>query len=107
MILKEAQKVGLPIIGLVNSNCHVEIEYPIFGQDQASDQVHFFCHFLAALIAKETVDLQHKRYTLQKKLSKLLKKNNLKDRPEEKALAKQKKRFTLNKSRAFLQIKNS
>ncbi len=66
MILKEAQTVGLPIMGLVNSNCHFEIDYPIFAQDDTLPNIHFFCHFLATLIAKETVSRQHKRYTLQK-----------------------------------------
>jgi hypothetical protein len=70
MILKEARTVGLPVIGLVNSNCLVEIDYPIFAQDQTLQSVHFFCHFLAILIAKETVFVQHKRYTLQKALQK-------------------------------------
>jgi len=66
MILYEAQKVGIPIIGLVNSSCYLEIDYPIFAQDQTFHSVHFFCHFLATLIAKEIVFIQHKRYTLQK-----------------------------------------
>jgi len=62
MILGEAKKVGLPVIGLVNSQCHFDLEYPIFAQDQNVSCVHFFCHFLATLIAKEMVYLQHKRY---------------------------------------------
>jgi len=70
MILKEAKKVGLPIMGLVNSNCSVEIDYPIFAQDEILQNIHFFCHFLAVSIAKETIFCQHKRYTLQKILHK-------------------------------------
>ena len=66
MILKETQKVGLPVMGLVNSHCSFEIDYPIFAQDQTPQNVYFFCHFLATLIAKEMVYLQHKRYTLKK-----------------------------------------
>ena len=66
MILQETQKVGLPVIGLVNSHCRNEIDYPIFAQDQTFQSVYFFCHFLATLIAKEMVYIQHKRYTLQK-----------------------------------------
>lgn len=53
MILSEIQKVGLPVLGLVNSDCSVEIDYPIFAQDQTFSSIHFFCHFLATLIAKE------------------------------------------------------
>ena len=74
MILKEARKVGLPVIGLVNSNCLLEIDYPIFAQEETQQSVHFFCHFLAILIAKEAVFLQHKRYTLQKALQKVVQK---------------------------------
>ena len=66
MILTEAKKRGLPIIGLVNSDCTLEIDYPIFAQDQTVENVYFFCHFLATLIAKEMVYIQHKRYTLLK-----------------------------------------
>jgi ribosomal protein S2 len=70
MILKEAGKVGLPVMGLVNSNCPVEIDYPIFAQDETLQNIHFFCHFLATSIAKETIFCQHKYYTLQKSLDK-------------------------------------
>lgn len=80
MILKEAQKVGLPIMGLINSKCQFEIEYPIFAQDQTLQSIHFFCHFLAILIAKETNHIQHKRYTLQKALSNAKKKKVLTDK---------------------------
>lgn len=67
MILKEAKKVGLPVMGLVNSSTPFQVDYPIFAQEQTIQSVHFFCHFLATLIAKEMVYIQHKRYILQKK----------------------------------------
>jgi len=70
MVLTEIKKVGLPVIGLVNSNCNFEIEYPIFAQDQSFSSVHFFCHFLATLIAKEMVYTQHKSYTKKRSLVK-------------------------------------
>lgn len=66
IILNEAKKIGLPVIGLVNSDCGFEIDYPIFAQDHTLHSVYFFCNFLATLIAKEMVYTQHKRYTLQK-----------------------------------------
>ena len=66
MIVREAKTVNLPIIGLVNSNCHLEIDYPIFAQDQTNQSIYFFCHFLAGLISKEMVYIQHKRFTIQK-----------------------------------------
>jgi ribosomal protein S2 len=80
MILKEAKKVGLPVMGLVNSSTPFQIDYPIFAQEQTIQSVHFFCHFLATLIAKEMVYIQHKRYILQKKKRKLKHKNGLKNK---------------------------
>jgi hypothetical protein len=71
MIVKEAKKINLPIIGIVNSHCSLAIDYPIFAQDQSIQSIHFFCYFLATLIVKENLYLQHKRYTLQKTLTKL------------------------------------
>ena len=66
MILSEVKKIGLPIMGLVNSHCSLEIDYPLFAQDQTYTSVYFFCHFLAILIAKEMAYTQHKHYILQK-----------------------------------------
>ena len=98
MILKEARKVGLPVMGLVNSNCSIEIDYPIFAQNQNLQSIHFFCHFLAALIAKETVYFQHKRYTLQKAVRKTYKTTNLTDRRNEVFSCEEKKLFTLKQA---------
>lgn len=67
MILSEIKKVGLPVIGLVNSHCALEIDYPIFAQDQTYASVYFFCHFLATLISKEMAYTQHKHYITQRK----------------------------------------
>jgi ribosomal protein S2 len=72
MIVAEAKKLNLPIVGMVNSHCSLEIDYPIFAQDQTIQSVHFFCYFMATLIAKENVYLQHKRHTLQKVVRKPL-----------------------------------
>jgi len=112
MILKEARTVGLPVIGLVNSNCLVEIDYPIFAQDQTVQSVHFFCHFLAILIAKETVFVQHKRYTLQKASPKMyVSENLLKNKPDvfrkanKKRFSARKKKFKLDAGMKFQKIK--
>ena len=77
MILSEVKKIGLPVIGLVNSHCSVEIDYPLFAQDQTYTSVYFFCHFLAILIAKEMAYTQHKHYLLQKQFVSHKKKKNL------------------------------
>ena len=103
MILKEARKVGLPVIGLVNSNCLLEIDYPIFAQDETLQSIHFFCHFLAVLIAKESVFLQHKRYTLQKIARKTF---TIPETLQEKTKSELEEQFTLKKGIAFRKIRN-
>lgn len=45
MILSEVKKIGIPVIGLVNSHCPFEIDYPIFAQDQTFSSVYFFLPF--------------------------------------------------------------
>jgi ribosomal protein S2 len=66
MIVTETKKVGIPVIGLVNSACQLNIDYPIFAQDTSLHSVHFFCHFLATLIAKEIIQIQHKLFAARK-----------------------------------------
>jgi Ribosomal protein S2 len=79
MIVDETNRVGIPVIGLVNSQCPLDIPYPIFANDQSIYSIHFFCHFLAALIAKEMVKTKHKLYTLPKNINNLIKKDKKKD----------------------------
>ncbi len=62
MIVSEAKKIGVPVMGLVNSACQLDIDYPIFAQDTSIHTVHFFCHFIASLIAKEMIQIQHKLF---------------------------------------------
>jgi len=68
MILKETNSVGIPALGLVNSNCHIEIAYPIFANDLSCFSIHFFCHFVSSLILKEFSKIKHKLYTRKKKI---------------------------------------
>ena len=60
MIIKEANVFHIPVLGLVSSNCHNEIAYPIFANDFSIYSIHFFCHFLSVLITKEIVKNKHK-----------------------------------------------
>jgi hypothetical protein len=110
MILKEVRRVGLPVMGLVNSNCSMEIDYPIFAQNQNLQSIHFFCHFLAALIAKETVYLKHKSYTLQKTLCKPYQTKSLIDERKEVSSIEHKKffkkLFTLEQAQELQKIKD-
>jgi len=45
MILSEIAKIGIPVMGLVNSHCTLEIDYPVFAQDQTISSVYFFVIF--------------------------------------------------------------
>ena len=67
MIIKETNVFGIPVLGLLNSNCHVEIAYPIFANDVSIFSVHFFCHFLSSLIKKEVLKNKHKLYLTPKR----------------------------------------
>ena len=60
MIIKETNVFGIPVLGLVSSNCQNEISYPIFANDLSIYSIHFFCHFLSVLITKEVVKNKHK-----------------------------------------------
>lgn len=67
MIIKETNAFGIPVLGIVSSNCNNEIAYPIFANDLSVYSIHFFCHFLSALITKEIVKNKHKFYIAPKK----------------------------------------
>ena len=61
MILRETFGLRIPIIGLINSGCATQITYPIFGNANSLHIVHFFCHFIAVLIAKEIVQQNYRK----------------------------------------------
>ena len=67
MILKETNSMGIPAIGLVNSQYNHEVTYPIFANDFSVYTIHFFCHFLSNLILKELIKSKHKVYTRKKR----------------------------------------
>ena len=79
MILKETNFFGIPALGLVNSQCTLEISYPIFANDISFYSVHFFCHFLSSLILKEFLKNKHKIYTKKKKIKSVQFKKNMQD----------------------------
>jgi len=61
-LLEETKEVGIPVLGLVSSDCQLNVDYPVLAQDMSIHIVHFFCHFMATLIAKEMVKIQHKLF---------------------------------------------
>lgn len=61
MILRETSAKDIPVIGLINSNDSVEIAYPIFGNCDSIQVIHFFCSFLSILIAKAFMTQEYKQ----------------------------------------------
>jgi len=51
-IVKEAKIARIPIIGLINSNVKVAIDYPIFCNDNSIECIDFFCNLLSNMIKK-------------------------------------------------------
>lgn len=48
LAVKEAQKLGIPIIAIVDSNCSVEgITYPIPGNDDSTRAIRLYCRLLS------------------------------------------------------------
>src|SRR5690606_36011448 len=46
--VKEAQKLGIPIIAIVDSNCSVDgITYPIPGNDDSSRAIRLYCRLVS------------------------------------------------------------
>jgi ribosomal protein S2 len=61
MILREVVIKNIPVIGLVNSNESTKISYPVFGNSDSIQVVHFFCNFLALLLAKSFIQQEYKQ----------------------------------------------
>jgi ribosomal protein S2 len=59
MIVQESQKVGIPIIGLINSTTLLTVDYPLITNNDSIHLVHFFCFFLSNLIAKHVTNKYH------------------------------------------------
>ena len=59
MIIKESKNTGIPIIGLTNTDQLLIVDYPLLGNSNSIFLVNFFCHFLANLIAKQTISNRH------------------------------------------------
>lgn len=61
MILREAVVKMIPVVGLVNSDEATRITYPIFGNSDSAQVVHFFCSFLAVLLSKAFIQQKYKQ----------------------------------------------
>lgn len=60
IIWQEAAFVNVPILGLVNSNCSLHIDYPIPGNDSSPYCVSVFCDLVAGIIQRESALFHHK-----------------------------------------------
>lgn len=56
MIVRESKKIGIPIIGLINSDQLISVDYPLMGNSDSIHLVNFFCHFLANIISKQRIN---------------------------------------------------
>ena len=61
MILRETFIRRIPIIGLINTECVTTVDYPVFGNVDSIQIVHFFCNFLAFLITKSFIKQDYKQ----------------------------------------------
>jgi ribosomal protein S2 len=52
-LIMEFRSLKIPTIGLAGPDEVSLVDYPVLGNNQSIHTVHFFCHFLAVLIAKE------------------------------------------------------
>ncbi len=48
LAVKEAQKLGIPIVAIIDSNCTVDgITYPIPGNDDSTRAIHLYCRLIS------------------------------------------------------------
>ena len=72
MIVKEAKIQNLPLIGIINSNSYIDINYPIFGNNKSLFSVFFFSNLIAYWI-KTYMRFYHEKksfFVLKKKSKK-------------------------------------
>ena len=51
LAVKEANKIGIPIIAVIDSNCDPEgIDFPIPGNDDAIRSIEFYCSAISETI---------------------------------------------------------
>ncbi len=51
LAVKEANKIGIPIVAVIDSNCNPEgIDYPIPGNDDAIRSIEFYCNAISKTI---------------------------------------------------------
>lgn len=79
-VIKESKNLGIPIIGIINSDDAITIDYPFFSNSNAISVVYFFCHFLANLISKQLNNRQDPNFDINLKHSFSLVQNNKKAR---------------------------
>ena len=55
LAVKEANKIGIPIIAVIDSNCDPEgIDFPIPGNDDAIRSIEFYCSAISETIKNST-----------------------------------------------------
>ena len=51
MAIKEAKKLGIPVVGIVDTNANPnEVDYPVPGNDDAIRAIQFYCDMVSGAI---------------------------------------------------------
>ena len=51
MAIKEAKKLGIPVVGIVDTNANPnEVDFPVPGNDDAIRAIQFYCEMMSGAI---------------------------------------------------------
>lgn len=73
--IKEANKLGIPVIGVVDTNCSPEgVDYVIPGNDDAMSAIEYYLECLGEVVKAAQVDLKAHREKVEKRNKPIIKK---------------------------------
>ncbi len=73
--IKEANKLGIPVIGIVDTNCSPEgVDYVIPGNDDALSAIQYYLECLSTVIKSATSEFMKEREKLEKRNKPVIKK---------------------------------
>ena len=77
--IKEANKLGIPVIGVVDTNCSPEgVDYVIPGNDDALSAIQYYLECLSAVVKVAHADFKKEREKLEKKNKPVVRKTSVK-----------------------------
>ncbi len=96
LAVKEAQKLGIPIVAIVDTNCTVDgIDFPIPGNDDATRAIKLYCKLIsdAALSGlKEGISVKETPSEFSRELSQSEKEEGLSERQQQEKLTRENNR---------------